>query len=314
MLKVTQPYEALTVQNIIMYFYGLPSMHKSSLAMTARDALLINFDAGAHRVDTALRRCPVMDVSSWRDIQDIQMNDMAVYNTVIIDTAGTMQECARLFVAEDKKNTFGNGVLKQAAQGIANGHVNTFIKNLRSWKKDIIILAHAIEDKNNQDKCIIRPDLGGRLRQDLYRLSDCMALISFDQRNNGARVLQFTPNDEHLAKDCANLGTVSMPNFYQNATFLADLVDHVKTKINSITPQEAAQMKLLQEAALWKNQCSEARSSKDFNNLTLAIKELRVNKGKDAPQCKAMWKTLKPFATNLGFVFDDANSMWLESA
>jgi hypothetical protein len=311
-IKVTQPYEQLTVQNIVMYFYGLPSMHKTTLAMTAKDALLINFDAGAHRVDTPLRRSTVMDVSSWRDIQGIQKNDLDPYATVIIDTAGTMQDCARMLVAEDKKNIYANGVMKQTAQGIANSYVSTFIKNLRSWKKDIIILAHAIEDKNNQDKTIIRPDLGGRLRQDLYRQSDCMGLLAFG--NNGCRVLHFTPNDDFLAKDCANLGTYALPNFYQNATFLADLITQVKNKINTLSPQEAAQMKLLQEAALWKNQCSEARSAKDFNNLMLPIKELRVSKGKDDPQCKAMWNTLKPFAINLGFVFDNTNAVWLESA
>ena len=310
-LTVVQPYEQLKVDNITMYIYGLPSMRKTSLAMTANDALLINFDNGAHRVDMNLRRCPVMNVESWREIQAIQKSDLQPFQTIIIDTAGTMQNCARSLVAEDKRNVFGNGVIKQQAQGIANSYLNTFINNLKNWKKDIVFIAHAIEDQDAQDRKILRPDLGGRLRQELYRLADCMALIKFEQRGNLlTHIMQFTANEEHLAKDCANLGTVALPELYQNPNFLGNLIQHVKDKVNSMSPEQIAQMKQQQELALWRERCNDAVTAKVFNQMMI---DLKTEQDKGNPQCRAMWNILKPCGLAVGLIFDSEKAVWLES-
>ncbi len=209
--------------------YGPPSMWKSSIGQSAVNALHINADNGMHRVSPKLRRNAVLNAERWNDVYCLTEQDLTPYKTIVIDTVGTLLEMIRAEFAENPNNTHSFGGLKQHIYGIVNNRFSEFVSRLIRWGKDVVFIAHAAEDKN-EEKVIIRPEIGGKSRQELYRLSDAMAYLCFEKQRNGAlkRVLRFSANDEHHAKDCANLRTIDVPNLNQNPTFLGDLIEHIK--------------------------------------------------------------------------------------
>src|SRR4051812_48736900 len=85
MLKIVRADEPLLVERVNMCLYSAPGLGKTSLAFTADDPLLLNFDKGAHRA--AVRRDTVT-VDSWKDVAAMTKEDYEPYKTAIVDTAG----------------------------------------------------------------------------------------------------------------------------------------------------------------------------------------------------------------------------------
>ncbi len=76
-----------------------------------------------------------------------------------------------------------------------------------SLGKDVVFIAHASEDQNG-DQIIYRPDLGGKNRNELYRIADVMGYLTTVTTGEGknARVINFKPSPTHHAKNSGALG------------------------------------------------------------------------------------------------------------
>jgi len=115
-------------------------------------------------------------------------------------------------LAENKANRQNDGSLKLKAQGIANELFKNWITRIRSYGKDVIILAHAAEDKKGDD-IIFRPDVGGKNKNELYRQADLMAYLTNVSGEQGkqVRMLNFSPSTSYHAKNSGGLGDVALP-------------------------------------------------------------------------------------------------------
>ncbi|CAA0275724.1 ATP-binding protein [Acinetobacter baumannii] len=308
--QIILPHEVMPVNNIVLYMYGPPSMWKSSIGQSAVNALHINADNGMHRVSPKLRRNAVLNAERWNDVYCLTEQDLTPYKTIVIDTVGTLLEMIRAEFAENPNNTHSFGGLKQHIYGIVNNRFSEFVSRLIRWGKDVVFIAHAAEDKN-EEKVIIRPEIGGKSRQELYRLSDAMAYLCFEKQRNGAlkRVLRFSANDEHHAKDCANLRTIDVPNLNQNPTFLGDLIEHIKKELNTMTPEQVAYQENLQTWIHWQKSCNEAQYASEFNDLMLDLKKYVDD---EHPWRQEMWHCLKAAATAKELTHDKTLNTWRE--
>lgn len=310
-LNPTMPNEPILVQSIKLYIYGPPSMGKSSLAMTAKNAILLDPDLGAYRTGR-LRRSPVQPVDRWSILSNLTADDFAAYDTVIIDTVGRLLDVVKAHFAENKNNLMGNGAIKQQTYTPINNAFIRFVNMLVFAGKDIIFLAHATEDKNKDDDSIIqRPDLGGKNRNELYRLSDCMAYFTTESTNSGgvSKVLNFSHGTTYHSKDCANLGKVKVPDLTHNPTFLADVIQSVKDHLNTLSPEQKLHIEQEQQWTYWQQCCSEAQYTNDFNSLTGELQ----SDHKENPRVQAMWDCLKHYAKQAGFTYNKDLSKWLEN-
>lgn len=267
--------QALNVSAIITYIYADPGLGKTSLGFTADKAISFDFDRGAHRTGE-LRRGAVVPVQQWSDIENITEQDLAHFNTVVIDTVGAMLESIKTHLLKTANNRQQDGALKLKAQGLANMKFKQYINTLLSFGKDVVFIAHASEDQSG-DQIIYRPELGGKNRNELYRIADIMGYLTTVTTGEGknARVINFKPSPTHHAKNSGALGgetgEVWVPDLKSHPTFLADLIADAKAHINTLTPDQLALAKAVEDLENWKQSCAEAQHAGDFNQMTEAL-------------------------------------------
>ncbi|AYA02264.1 ATP-binding protein [Acinetobacter sp. WCHAc010034] len=307
-LAIISADQALNVSAIITYIYADPGVGKTSLGFTADKAISFDFDRGAHRTGE-LRRGAVVPVQQWADIENIKEQDLAPYNTVVIDTVGAMLESIKTHLLKTANNRQQDGALKLKAQGLANMKFKQYINTLLSFGKDVVFIAHASEDQNG-DQVIYRPELGGKNRNELYRIADIMGYLTTVTTGEGknARVINFKPSPTHHAKNSGALGgetgEVWVPDLKVNPTFLADLISDAKAHINTLTPAQLASAKALEDFENWKQSCEEAMHAGDLNQLTEALDKEHI-------YYQNMRQAMLARAKALNCTFDKERSAWI---
>ena len=259
--------QTMRVTCLVSYIYADPGIGKTSLAYTANAPILFDFDAGAHR-SGKLRRGATVPVEHWLDVANIEASDVEGYQSIVIDTAGRALDMIKTHLAENKANRQNDGSLKLKAQGIANELFKNWITRIRSYGKDVIILAHAAEDKKGDD-IIFRPDVGGKNKNELYRQADLMAYLTNVSGEQGkqVRMLNFSPSTAYHAKNSGGLGDVALPNLVNEPTFLAGLIQKSKDYINSLTEEQVKELQHLDDLQNWKNDCLLCENAEGLNNL-----------------------------------------------
>jgi hypothetical protein len=310
-LNIIPADQALNVSAIITYIYADPGLGKTSLGFTADKAISFDFDRGAHRTGE-LRRGAVVPVQQWSDIENIKEQDLAPFNTVVIDTVGAMLESIKTHLLKTANNRQQDGALKLKAQGLANMKFKQYINTLLSFGKDVVFIAHASEDQNG-DQVIYRPELGGKNRNELYRIADIMGYLTTVTTGEGknARVINFKPSPTHHAKNSGALGgetgEVWLPDLKSNPTFLADLIKQAKDHINTLTPDQLASAKAISDMENWKQSCNEAEHAGDLNQLTESLQDLVQSKHVYA---ESMRQALLLRAKELGCKFNKQSGKW----
>ena len=310
-LNIISADQALNVSAIITYIYADPGLGKTSLGFTGDKAISFDFDRGAHRTGE-LRRGAVVPVQQWSDIENIKEQGLAPYNTVVIDTVGAMLESIKTHLLKTANNRQQDGALKLKAQGLANMKFKQYINTLLSFGKDVVFIAHASEDQNG-DQVIYRPELGGKNRNELYRIADIMGYLTTVTTGEGknARVINFKPSPTHHAKNSGALGgetgEVWLPDLKTNPTFLADLIKQAKDHINTLTPAQLASAKALEDLENWKQSCEEAVYASDLNHLTETLKL-----DKEHMYYQNMRQAMLVRAKILGCTFDIPREKWIE--
>ena len=303
--------QALNVSAIITYIYADPGLGKTSLGFTADKAISFDFDRGAHRTGE-LRRGAVVPVQCWKDVADLTPQDLAPYNTVVIDTVGAMLESIKTHLLLTANNRQKDGALKLKAQGLANQTFKQYINTLISLGKDVVFIAHASEDQNGE-QIIYRPDLGGKNRNELYRIADIMGYLTTVTTGEGknARVISFKPSPTHHAKNSGALGgetgEVWVPDLKVNPTFLADVIAQAKSHINTLTPAQLATAKAIEELENWRQSCEEVEYAGDLNQLTESLEDLVKSKHIYA---ESMRQCLLLRAKELGSKFNKQTNKW----
>lgn len=308
-LQIIPVDQALNVSAIITYIYADPGVGKTSLGFTADKAISFDFDRGAHRTGE-LRRGAVVPVQQWADIENIKEQDLAPFNTVVIDTVGAMLESIKTHLLKTANNRQQDGALKLKAQGLANMKFKQYINTLLSFGKDVVFIAHASEDQNG-DQVIYRPELGGKNRNELYRIADIMGYLTTVTTGEGknARVINFKPSPTHHAKNSGALGgetgEVWLPDLKANPTFLADLIAQAKAHINTLTPAQLASAKALEDLENWVQSCGEAQYASDLNQLTQSLEDTHL-------YYKNMRAELVRRALEMKCTFDKQRNAWVD--
>jgi hypothetical protein len=84
--SVVSAAQTMRVNCLVAYIYADPGIGKTSLAYTAKNPILFDFDAGAHR-SGKLRRGATVPVEHWLDVANIEACDVESYQSIVIDTA-----------------------------------------------------------------------------------------------------------------------------------------------------------------------------------------------------------------------------------
>lgn len=178
--------------------------HNTSIACSAPNAVLFDYDGGVHRINPA-HQIPTVQIESWEQTQEALAEidaEMPECKTIIIDTVGKMLDyMSASIIRNDSRMGQRDGSLALKGYGVRKTMFVNFIKQLAVSGRNVVFVAHEKEDKNN-DVVIKRPEVGGSSVNDLLKELDLVGYMQFIGKD---RTIAFTPTEQYYAKDCLNL-------------------------------------------------------------------------------------------------------------
>lgn len=240
-MPILKKEEAIPERPVIIALYGDPGIGKTSLFNTSPNPLLIDFDRG---VDRAINRQDTLVVNAWEDVlKEEKSGTFQSYSTIGIDTAkAALDDFLMSYVI---KQDYKNAKNKLAAYGALGDEFKVFVSNRRSEKADIVIIAHAKDEKEGD---IIKkmPDVTGGSYQLLLRIAD---QVGYMTTINNKRVIQFEPTDRTIGKNVARLPIIEIPdeNNPEFRTFMASIIQKTKEQMRNMSEaQRESEQKMIQ--------------------------------------------------------------------
>jgi len=258
-LKITRASDPITVTRLNMVIYGPPGIAKTSLAFTAEAPLLLDFDNGSHR---AANRKDVVRVSAWGDVAGMTAEDLAPFNTVVVDTAGRALDALTVDIIRANPKHGRGGALSLQGYGELKSRFGAFLKLLNSFGKDVVLVAHMDEQRNGDD-VIERLDVQGGSKGEIYKSADAMGRLVI---SNGQRRLLFSPTDAAFGKNPGQLPPLDVPHFDKPefATFLADVIQRTKDRLNAASEDQKV---AAAEQEWWRKHLPEVKHAEGLNAL-----------------------------------------------
>jgi len=262
-LKIIKASEPIIVEQLVVVIYGQPGIGKSTLAFSAEDPLLLDFDKGAYR---ASGRKDIVKINSWSDITQISKDDLSQYKSIILDTAGRALDFLTATLLKENHKWNFNGALTLQGYGVLKSRFAAWLNNLKTLGKDVILLAHSSEEKNG-DEILERLDVQGGSKAEIYKQADAMGRLYIDDKK---RMLSFSPTDTAFGKNPANLDIMQVPDVSENSLFLAELIFNIKESLNKMSDEQKIRQERIAE---WKIKLDAAKEAEDFNNLISEAKK-----------------------------------------
>lgn len=256
MLRILKSTDPIEVNRLSLCLYAPPGVGKTTLGFTAEDALLLDFDAGAHRSGN---RGDTVQVSSWADASGITAEDLKPYKTLVLDTAGRALDALTVDIIASNPKLGRGGALTLQGYGELKARFIAYTKLIRSFGLDIVLLAHSDEQRNGDD-VIERLDVQGGSKNEIYKAADVMGRLAIKA---GKRVLNFNPTDTAFGKNPAGFPELAVPDFAAEPRFLGRIIAETKAALNKKT---AAQETVAKELADWQTAFDDLNTVDDFND------------------------------------------------
>lgn len=254
--------EPLGQSPAIILLFGDPGVRKTSIGHTFEKPILIDFDRGVKR---SFGRRDVLAVEDWDEVlREDRAGLFKQFKTVVIDTAkACLDDFLMVYVVNQDYKLATN---KLKAYGAIGDAFKLFVNNLRANGTDLVIIAHS---KKDDDKHVV-PDVTGQSSQLLLRIADQVGYVRME---NNVPVISFNPTDLITGKNCAGLGTLTVPDKSDPAfrTFGAKLMNDVKEAIAGTNEEQRA---ALAAAEQYQNQLAAIATPDDLTSLLGAVQDL----------------------------------------
>ena len=218
----------IRVSSLVISIYGKPGTGKTSLALTAKNPVLFDFDLAAYRAKDAPDVATVL-VQNWTDIADLKVADLAQYDTVIVDTAG---KCVEAMM----RSIVPGGAPKQNDWGTLKQQFERWVGMLRSAGKDIIFVVH-LQETPSGDEVRERFLIQGQSRELIYQMSDLIGKLEKDDRL-GIRYITFDPTTTSYGKN-ADIDPTTIPHPQDSPDTMGKLIEQAKINLNAQSGESA---------------------------------------------------------------------------
>lgn len=266
-----KPSELEFVTTIKMLVYGQPGIGKSTMALSAPNPVLFDFDGGVQRVNVAFQ-CPTLQVKNWEEalqaLEELRSGEVPC-NTIVIDTAGKMLDFMSDYIMRnDSKMRMRDGSLSLKGYGARKVMFVNFLREVSMMGKNIVFVAHEREDKDGETK-IVRPEIGGSSAGDLMKELD---LVGYVQAVGSDRTVYWTPQEKFYAKNTCNLPAwQKIPvivddngNVTQQNDTLQKVFVYYENNVKKIEETRKRYNELLEEIELAIENITDAKSANEF--------------------------------------------------
>lgn len=255
--------DSLPERPVIILLYGSPGVGKTSVFNTANNPILLDCDRGS---DRSILRQDTIVASNWKEVMQDE-GEIKNYSTLGIDTAkSVLDDFLMMHVIEQDYKLKTN---KLKAYGAIADEFKLFVNRRRGEKLDMVIIAHAKEEKDG-DNARISPDVTGGSKDLLLRIAD---QVGYMYMENNQRTINFNPTDKTVGKNVARFPLLTVPNETDPAfkTFMADIIQKVKSSIQEKSEEQKEFMAQIESV---QNELNEIDSPEKAATVSTLIKKL----------------------------------------
>lgn len=229
-----------------MIIYGSPGIGKTTLALSAPDPVLIDFDRGMSRVRSQHRK-PAIFCTTYEDVlHDLESPEMKQFQTVVVDTGGSfvtyLQDWAmRTNPAQNRQK---NGAISLKGFGVVKQEFIRFTNYVKDTiNKNLIYVFHSTEQSDKDGNPQQRLMCEGAARNIVWTPCDFGCYV---QMIGDRRVACFTPEQEFFAKGCHGIkGQIAVPEL--GVTDANDFISRLFEQAKANIAAEAAEFAPVKE-------------------------------------------------------------------
>lgn len=288
---------------------GYPGIGKSTLALSAPNALHIDVDFGIDRIEPRYRR-PYIQPRSYDEILcDLTPDNVKDFDTLVFDTGGKLISLMSLWaIKKDPKYGQRDGSLSLKGYGFVGKEFQRLMDYcFYELKKNIVIVFHAIEDKDG-DNTRLRIKVEGQTKNNVWEPMD---LGGFVEMQGNRRTIGFSNCERYFAKGTRGVnGIIPIPELSPTSAndFLTKLFEQYNAK-SAAEIAENAKMQEAYEAAMAECKAIIAEV-KDAETATAAMPKIKgINHALTSKQeVNAAWNR---HIAALGLVFDSGAKQYV---
>ena len=184
-----------------MIISGSPGTGKTTMALSAPNPIIIDFDKGISRVKAQHRKPTIMCVNYEEVLADLEDPEIKKFETIIVDTGGSFITFLQDWVMRDNPtaNRQKNGSISLKGYGAVKAEFVRFTNLLQyTFNKNIIYIFHTVEQKE-KDTTKQRLLCEGAARDIDWQPCDIGCFLQIIGED---RVAGFSPTEEYFAKGC----------------------------------------------------------------------------------------------------------------
>lgn len=217
-----------------MLLYGAPGVGKTTLALSAPDPIIIDFDRGMSRVKAQHRKTAIFCDNYEEVLTDIKSPEVSDCQTLIIDTGGSFVTFLQDWAMRTNPtvNRQKNGAISLKGFGAVKSEFSRFTSMVKDvMNKNIIYVFHSQEQQDKDGNAQQRLMCEGAAKNIVWTPCDFGGYV---QMIGDQRVICFSPEQEFFAKGCHGInGKYTIPNLgdADSNDFLTRIFDKAKANI-----------------------------------------------------------------------------------